>query len=456
MPAVSPLAATGTQQAARRMESAARPPEMVRRETRLQRLVTVYIATGLLFMLLPGTFLGVWNLLSISAQHTVASLPPAWMQAHGHAQIFGWLGTFIIGIGFYSLSKMGDFPAYAVWRGWFCYALWTGGVLLRWAVSITGWEWRAGLPLSAALELAGFLTFFRTVSGHRVPREPGVPRAKKEPWMLVVMASTAGFLATLLANLAVAVSTAARGGGPAIPLITDQRLLMLPTWCFLVPSVWGFNARWLPVFLGLRQLRRHFLYAAVLFAWLASACMLGGFALAAALLLIPAALSSVAALGVWEPAAQGARLNGVHRSFPAFVRGAYVWLLIAAAMSVAAAIGDREGGIWGASRHALTVGFLATMVFAIGQKILPAFCGSRVLFSTGIMFASLSLLTAGCALRVLCEPLAYEGYAGWAWRVLPWSAVTELTAVTMFALNLAFTLARPAAHLINSARTAAR
>src|SRR5674476_382514 len=76
-------------------------------EIALQRLVTVYIVTGLLFLLLPGTFLGVWNLVSISARHSLAGLSPAWLQAHGHAQIFGWIGTFIIGIGYYSLSKMG-------------------------------------------------------------------------------------------------------------------------------------------------------------------------------------------------------------------------------------------------------------------------------------------------------------------------------------------------------------
>ena len=81
----------------------------MQRERQLQQLVTTYIVAGLLFMLLPG-FLGVWNLLSISAQHTVDSLSPAWLQAHGQAKIFGWLGTFILGIGFYSLSKMGNLP----------------------------------------------------------------------------------------------------------------------------------------------------------------------------------------------------------------------------------------------------------------------------------------------------------------------------------------------------------
>ena len=108
-------------------DGGARARAMIRRETQLQRLVTGYIATGLLFLLLPGTFLGVWNLLSISAEHPVDSLSPAWLQAHGHAQIFGWLGTFILGIGFYSLSKMGKLPVFAISRGWTCYGLWTAG-----------------------------------------------------------------------------------------------------------------------------------------------------------------------------------------------------------------------------------------------------------------------------------------------------------------------------------------
>src|SRR5215475_7276259 len=37
------------------------------RETTLSRLLTLYICTGLAFMLLPGTLLGVWNLITISA-----------------------------------------------------------------------------------------------------------------------------------------------------------------------------------------------------------------------------------------------------------------------------------------------------------------------------------------------------------------------------------------------------
>lgn len=90
------------------------------------------------------------------------------------------------------------------------------------------------------------------------------------------------------------------------------------------------------------------------------------------------------------------------------MRGAYTWLLIAAALGVYAANSDANGGIWGASRHALTVGFLATMVFAIGQRVLPAFCGMRLLFSKKLMFASLAVLNLGCLLRVSSQIPAYE------------------------------------------------
>jgi len=87
----------------------------------------------------------------------------------------------------------------------------------------------------------------------------------------------------------------------------------------------------------------------------------------------------------------------------------------------------------------LTVGFLATMVFSIGQRVLPAFSGMRLLFSAKLMFLSLLLLAIGCTLRVSSEIIAYQGFGTWAWSWLPVSAITEMTAVTAFAVNLLLT-----------------
>ena len=418
-------------------------------EVALQRLLTAYVFTGLLFLLLPGTFLGVWNLVSISDRHSLAGLSLSWLQAHGHAQIFGWIGTFIIGIGYYSLTKMGRLMPFAVSRGWASWALWTAGVALRWVANITEWNWRVLLPASAVLQLVGFLIFFATVSGHQSRSAPGADiaafpsRTKIETWMKLVIASTVGFLLALLMNQFETIHLAMTGAHPEIPHWLDQRYLFLAAWGFPVLAVWGFNARWLPVFLGLRKPSGGGLIAALCVSGSGIVVALfGGFRLATVLLLAGCILASIA-LRVFQPSEKPAKTRGVSASFPYFVRGAYVWLLVASALGVYAAQSDTNGGIWGASRHALTVGFLATMVFAIGQRVLPAFSGMRLLYSRKLMFASLAFLNFGCLLRVASEIPAYEANLHAAWTTLPISALTELTAVTLFALNLGVTLVLP-------------
>jgi hypothetical protein len=411
-------------------------------EIALQRTVTVYVVTGLLFLVLPGTFLGVWNLVSISGRQSLAGLSQAWLQAHGHAQIFGWIGTFIIGIGYYSLSKMGGLMPVAVSRGWTSWALWTGGVSLRWAANITEFHWRVLLPVSAALQLIAFVIFFATVSHHKSRPAPA-KRAPIETWMKLVIAATVAFLLALILNQVETVVLASTSAHPEIPHWLDQRYLFLVAWGFPVLAVWGFNARWLPVFLGIRQPSSSGLMAALAASAGGLVAALFGHLQIATLLLLIASILATIALSVFERPRKPAKTLGVSPSFPAFVRGAYVWLLIAAALGVYAAQADAHGGIWGASRHALTVGFLSTMVFAIGQRVLPAFCGMRLLYSKGLMWASLAILNLGCLLRVVSEVPAYEANLRAAWRILPVSAVTELTAVTLFALNLGITLILP-------------
>jgi uncharacterized protein involved in response to NO len=425
--------------------------EAMRREAMSQRLITAYIVTGLLFMLLPGTFLGVWNLISISAQHSLATLSPEWIQAHGHAQIFGWVGSFILGIGFYSISKMAGLPSFSVSRGWVCWALWTCGALARWVTNLYLWRWRVLLPLSAAMELAAFLIFFRTVSRHPSSGQS----SGKQAWIFLAIGASSGLLLALALNFGSTLWLSFTSDGPALPHGLDQRLLVLSTWGFLVPFIWAFNARWLPVFLGLANPSGRALLAAFAVNTAGVAAGLAGrFPLSVALSMM-GAVTAVLALNIFESAERPAKTQGIHPSFPLFVRGAYVWLLVAAGLSMWAVSADRNGGIWGASRHALTVGFVSTMIFAIGQRVLPAFCGMRILFSKGLMFGSLAILNLGCLLRVSSEIPAYEGYWTQAWSVLPVSGVVELVAVTLFAANLAVTLLRVPAHAVHSQEVAA-
>lgn len=362
----------------------------------------------------------------------------AWIQAHGHAQIFGWIGTFILGIGFHSIPKLrrlNSFGLSAVYTAW---GLWTAGVSVHWLSAVYSWHWRTLLPLSAAAELSAFLFFFRTVSGHRTEESE---KKNLEPWIFVVIAGTLGLLATLLLNLGTSIWLALRAASPEIPSSFDQKLLVLETWGFLVPFVWGFSAKWLPVFLGLRPMRGKNLLAAIVINTAAVVSAFIGWTGVAVFGFVLGAAVAAIGIGLFAHCEKPAKLTGVHSSLPFFVRLSYMWALLAAFLGVWAAFAADAYGIWGASRHALTVGFLSTMVFAIGQRVLPAFSGMKLLFSTKLMFAALSLLTVGCAMRVASEVLAYQGFLQSAWSWLPVSAITEMTAVTLFAVNLALTFA---------------
>src|SRR6185312_4304954 len=44
-------------------------------------------------------------LMAISQRQAALAVSPAWLQAHGHAEVLGWVGSFILGIGFHSLTR---------------------------------------------------------------------------------------------------------------------------------------------------------------------------------------------------------------------------------------------------------------------------------------------------------------------------------------------------------------
>jgi hypothetical protein len=414
------------------------------RERNAQKLMMVYAITGLFFMLLPGTFLGVWNLISISGRHG-ETISAAWIQAHGHTQIFGWIGTFIMGIGFYSIPKMAGQPQYSAARGWAAWILWTSGTLLRWTAGVYQWYWRVALPASAALELCAFVIFFHAVRQHP-PSSAGTARQPMPTWIMAVLLGTIGFGAGLLMNLGASIYVSSKSTSPAFPASFDGRFLALLAYGFIVPTVWGFSARWLPVFLGLRSLDEKALRSALAVTAAGVLVAQAGWLRLAPWLFAVAAMIAVYALHLFVSAERPAKTAGVHPSFPVFVRIAYTWLLIATVLGIGAAYFDHSNGWTGASRHALTVGFVSTMVFAIGERVLPAFAGMRVLWSPRLMLTCLLLLNLGCFLRVSSEVLAYEGYWPRAWAVLPVSAICELAAVTVFAANMLLTFRQPPAH----------
>jgi len=411
---------------------------IVVRERQKSLMLRAWIFSGLFFMTLPGTLLGFSNLMSISAHHGLGTLPAAWMEGHGHAQMFGWIGSFILGIGFYSQPAHGRS---VVRLPLSCYLLWTSGVAMRWLANIYGWHWRALLPVSAGFELIAVLLFLSAATRHKLPTSTvgGQSKSPMELWMVSVLIGTVGLAATVIFNFVECVRLAVQGNLRSFPHALDQKYLVLLGWGFLVPVVWGFSARWLPAFLAISKPHTRWFRAALCLDTMGVLFGVAGLPKPATILLAFSAVTIGLAIRLAERPHGRAKTQGIHPSFPTFIRAAYVWLILGGSMSVWAAFSDLHGGIWGASRHALTVGFAATMVFAIGPRILPHFSGIQSIFRKQLMFLSLLCLQTGCLLRVASEPLAYEGLESAAWKVLPVSGTLELSGVLMFATNLALT-----------------
>lgn len=422
----------------------AEPPSVpisIAREQQLIKLLMVYLIAGLLFMVLPGTFLGVWNLFAISNAQSATSVPAAWIQAHGHAQLFGWIGSFILGIGFYSIPNLRRVSAWSFWDGWLIWAFWTAGVALRWLADVYLWQWRVLLPLAGVFELVAVMIFLlRSMQGHSM-QTAGKPSI--EPWAILVISGTIGLLVAICFNAFETFVLAYESQSPAFPADFDSVFLILSIWGFPIPIAWGFTAHWMPVFLGLKPLRSTFAFVALALTVSGIIAAIMHMFVASAIILLGSAIIMILALRILEPPQKAAKVQGVHRSFPVFMRIAYVWLLAASLLLVWAAIEPGSLGIGGAGRHAITVGYLMTMVFTVAPRMLPAFLGRKKLFSERLMFLALLLTNTGCFIRVSSEIIAYQHLALWAWLLLPLSATLELTGVVLFTMNMIGTFCEP-------------
>jgi hypothetical protein len=256
------------------------------------------------------------------------------------------------------------------------------------------------------------------------------------------IAGFASLAVALLINLAISISVARHASAPVYPATQDRIFLLIALWGFAVPMAWGYSTRFVTIFLSLEPP----VHGAAKWLSLAVGAVVL-LALTRQFLLADAAsllmtLGALWALRVFHPSVRPPKVLGTYRRYPEFVRASYGWLTVGAVLALLANVFPGQAGLGGASRHAVTVGFLATLIFAIGPRILPSFLNGRELFSAALMGVSLWVLNLGCLLRVSSEAVAYSA-GGAAWKVLPVSALLELSAVILFVVNLGLTLTQP-------------
>jgi hypothetical protein len=383
-----------------------------------------------------GLLLGYWSGTGQLAQVPWVGL----VQAHGQAQVFGWLGLAILGVTFHAMAHLfraAEPPARAAFAA---LALQVTGVVLRLAAPLVPGAAGAGgawMLLGSAVAFLGAFGITLEAHARTLPRRSRTGRA---PAVLprFLLAGVLLWLAALLANLDGAI--AAVRFGPVAPgaldATRDAFIVAAATGGFALIAA-GMSLRvavgWLD--LPAPDLRR----AAQAWGPLAGAALLrslapvaGGLAagtgtaldVAGALLWAAGVAWYLPALrGLWSP--ETLRIGGGTRGeadppLAWFVRTAYTWFALSGLLSVAYAallLVDAIGftplagsggavtvtGVADAARHALLFGYLGTLTAGLAGRLPTAFLdvGDAAVGATrGLYRATWLLLLPAAALRV--------------------------------------------------------
>jgi uncharacterized protein involved in response to NO len=406
---------------------------------------------------------------------------PAAAQAHGHAQLFGWAGLMVLGVGLHFLPRLRGAALAAPGLAPWVLVLFGGGVALR-AVAQPLAAARPGLmallPLAALLELAGATIAVGMLVATSRRAVPLRERAGMRPVLPFVALAFGSLWLSLLLNLLG--WTLALGSG--LPLLTapwELLVVHLALVGFLTPVSLAVAVRTFPLYLrvevpGARALG---LVLAVLGVGLGLRVLdalgapppldslgrlLEGAALLAATWVVDAPLFRTRAAVLARAQAHQRELGQAPRPWPPLssdlvaaewlLRTAYAWLAVAGALLLlGGALGLGGGPLLPADveRHALGTGFVTLLIFGMGPRLLPGFVGSAHVASAGLVWATVWLGNAAALLRVapplvvwllaLTVPVATPP-AALTNGLLALSGLLGLAAVACFTANLWRTL----------------
>jgi hypothetical protein len=417
-----------------------------REGTRAQLVHRPFIAWALAVTLSLGAGWGALLLFEIGLHGRFEAVPAGDVVAHGAAQLWGFVGLFVVGIAlrYLPMATSGPRPGRVFCR--FLLAAFLLGVLggFAWSLAAREVSWLgplsgAALVLAAAL-FGGFM--LRQVAG-----------GLRSTWARLVIAAGGWMLLWAAATLVLRSRAAGDGpGGYGEPM--RQLLIELALFGFALNAIYGFGLRLLSGIVGSGTPRGGAVEATF---WLHNAGIislalshLGGLALAG-----PPGAAALAA-GAFSYAFGMRGFVRVRRTSPRpevgqavlrhYVQLAFFWLLAGLMLLVAA---DLEWGVHGrapphaylgAVRHALTVGFVTTLILGVGQRLLPIL-GHTLLAWPRLVLPTFLLIAAGNLLRVLTEMATPWSAAAFA--LMPFSAVLELLALALFATNALRTLWPP-------------
>lgn len=416
-----------------------------------------FFKAGIAMVLTVGAAWGAYLLLRIGFLGSFTAVGIHEVNAHGHAQIFGWVGLFVMGFAYQAFPRFKhtslSHPRLAFATLW----IMIGGIVARSGGQAFLHLW----PGLAAVGIAGSVLEILAIGLFawiiwRTQRGAGKGLAFYDYYIL----SALGWF------IVQAVYGAAYFGALAYAPTLDAMLALVATWQaplrdiqihgFIMLMILGVSQRIFHNFYGLPAPNRRVSLIALVLINIAVIGEATGFVLmcelgrqwaslwySSVLLLAGAVIYLVLGWKLHSPAQDS------DRSLK-FMRVAYCWLFVSLAMlallpayqfgllpafapgSHAAEIGFSHA-YYGAIRHAITVGFVSMMIVGVAAKVVPTLKGMDV-HRLSALWAPFLLINAGCAMRVGFQTMT--DFTEFAFPVAGVSGLLELTGLGIWAFHI--------------------
>jgi hypothetical protein len=428
------------------------------RSTRLaDSIYRPFFKAGIAVVLTLGAVWGAYLLLRIAVTGRFAAAGLHEVNAHGHAQIFGWVGLFVMGFAYQAFPRFKHaslaFPHLA---------------LMSLVLMLTGLVGRSvGEPLAASVPVAGSVAIAAAwIEVAAIGLFAGVLlstwRAANQGlafYDYYILSSLFWFIAQAVAEaIYLGATLAAVGREELVPLVATWQGAIRDSQIhgFALLMILGVSQRLLHHFYGLPPANRRLSLSALACLNLAVAGEIVGLVLMrgesrvwtgvwyASVLLLTGTVATL----LWNWRVFG-RTDEADRSLK-FLRAAYVWLPVSLGMLVllpvyqfvllprlapageATALGFSHA-YYGAIRHAITVGFISLMIVGVAARVVPTLNGVDVRRLTPL-WGTFLLLNVGCALRVLAQTLT--DITPYAFPVAGVSGLLEVTGLALWGAHL--------------------
>jgi hypothetical protein len=433
------------------------PPPREMRKRREDAIYRPFFRAGILVALTAGAVWGAWLLLRIGWTGSFRAAGLHEVNAHGHAQIFGWVGLFVMGFAYQAFPRFKHtslaFPRIA----WVSLGLMLAGLIGR---SIgeplaehLPWAGVAAI-VSAWLEVMAVALFAVVILATWRAANKGLA-----VYDYYILAALVWFVVQAVCEAVYLRATLAAAG-------REEFLSLVATWQgplrdiqihgFALLMILGVSQRLLPHIYGFPAPNPRLSLAALLCLNLALMGEAAGLVMmhggsgpwaglwcGSVLLLTGSVAALVRSLAIFGKTAES------DRSLK-FIRAGYTWLLISLAMLVllpvyqgvllpwlapsspAAKMGFSHA-YYGAIRHAITVGFISLMILGVAARVVPTLNGVDSHRLTRL-WGPFLLLNAGCALRVVGQTLT--DFTPAAFPVAGLSGLLEVTALAWWGAHL--------------------